>query len=264
MEVLNQGEYRGEIVFRRQFEDAIITHTHYAPSPQKGDWHYHENLHICLVFQKGRSETSKQTRYTQKGGSLFFYHAQERHRWTAAEPFAKSANIELGEDFLQANDLSEANIQTALSQRIDAKSLFLKIQKEMLANDRESQLALQALLLELVSFPVPERSSLPPAWVNKLSALLAEQWQEELSLPQIASILGVHPVTISKYFRKYFDCTLGTYRRKLKIEKSIALIKQGGQSLSEIAHYCNFADQSHFTRNFKAQTGFLPKDFRHF
>lgn len=264
MEILNRGEYTGEIILNRQFEDAIVTHTQYSLTDPPPHWHYHENLHICFVFQGGHAETPKSSRYTEKGGSIFFYHAAQKHRWTAYGPIAKSANIEIGPRFLAAYDLSAEKIKAALDQRIDAKTLFLKIQKEILTDDLNSELAIQTLLLDLVSMPVPERSSIPPRWVGDLEALLNAQWNEELSLADIAAIIQVHPVTISKYFRKYFRSTLGEYRRKLKIERSIALIKLGDKSLSEIAHYCNFADQSHFTRNFKASTGFLPKDFRNF
>jgi AraC family transcriptional regulator len=71
-----------------------------------------------------------------------------------------------------------------------------------------------------------------------------------------------HSITISKHFRKYFSCTLGKYLRKLKVEKSIPLIKNSPMSLTEIALHCGFAEQSHFTRSFKQMTSFLPKDFR--
>ncbi|MEW6737177.1 MAG: helix-turn-helix domain-containing protein [Acidobacteriota bacterium] len=40
------------------------------------------------------------------------------------------------------------------------------------------------------------------------------------------------------------------------------MIKNSQMSLTEIALHCGFADQSHFTRNFKEITGFLPKEFR--
>ncbi len=63
----------------------------------------------------------------------------------------------------------------------------------------------------------------------------------------MATIIGVHPVTISKYFPRYFSCTLGEYMRKLKIEKSLSLIKSPGNSLTNVAYACGFFDQSHFT-----------------
>ncbi len=103
-----------------------------------------------------------------------------------------------------------------------------------------------------------------PIWVIRLKELLHDNWNKEMSLAEISQIVQVHPVTVSKYFRKYFSNTLGEYRRKLKIEKSINLIKNSNKSLSEIAYNCNFSDQSHFIRNFKTHTGFLPKDFRRF
>ncbi|MFV8347795.1 AraC family transcriptional regulator [Flavobacterium sp. ZB4P13] len=33
-------------------------------------------------------------------------------------------------------------------------------------------------------------------------------------------------------------------------------------SLTDISFECGFADQSHFIRTFKQQTGFLPKKFQ--
>jgi len=44
---------------------------------------------------------------------------------------------------------------------------------------------------------------------------------------------------------------MGEYIRKLRIEKSFALLADGGLSLTDIAFTCGFADQSHFLRCFK-------------
>ncbi len=46
------------------------------------------------------------------------------------------------------------------------------------------------------------------------------------------------------------------------VERSLPLIKESRMSLSEIAHYCGFADQSHFIRCFRGATGFRPGAFR--
>ncbi|GAA3656436.1 helix-turn-helix domain-containing protein [Flavivirga jejuensis] len=83
-----------------------------------------------------------------------------------------------------------------------------------------------------------------------------------MSLNKRSKVVGLHTVTISKFFRKYFSCTLGEYQRKLKIDYSLELIKNSKMSLTEIPHYCGFTDQSHFTRIFNEMTGFLPKHFR--
>ncbi|MEN0048863.1 MAG: AraC family transcriptional regulator [Bacteroidota bacterium] len=264
MEVLSVGEYTGDIIHQLQLRDAIITNTLYSAQKNNPDWHSHENLHICFVFQGGKAETRHRTQYTERNGSIFFYHAAERHRWISPHPISKSANIEIGRSFLEQYGLKEEKIKKAIEQKANAKALILKMQKELLNPDADSFSTIQFLLLELLVESAQTRGKHPPKWVVELKILLHDHCDQEMSLADLAQILQVHPVTISKYFSKYFSCTLGAYRRKLKIEKSIDLIKNTSKSLSEIAHECGFADQSHFIRNFKVHTGFLPKTFQKF
>ncbi len=264
MIVLNKGEYTGEIIHRLHIEGSTITNTRYSTRKNNPEWHYHENLHICFVFEGGKAETRHQTTYSKKEGSIFFYHAEERHRWISPTPVSKSANIEIERSFLKKYDLTEQDIKDAIETNVNAKALILKMQKELLYLDQNKYIHLQTLLLELVSNQKQSTHRNIPRWVVLLKQLLHDKWNEVLSLQEIAILVGAHPVTISKNFRKYFHCTLGTYQRRLKIEKSIDLIKNSTFSLSEIAFYCGFTDQSHFIRNFKELTGFLPKDYRKF
>ncbi|WP_347925757.1 AraC family transcriptional regulator [Pontimicrobium sp. SW4] len=264
MKILNIGEYTGEIIHRLNVEGSIITNTHYSIKENNNDWHYHENLHICYVYEGGRADTLKESQYTQKGGSIFFYHSGEKHRWTPSSIISKSANIEVSSKFLDKYERSEDDIKNALNQNIAAKTLILKMQHEMLLNDISSSNSVHTLLLELVNDSKKIEFSAMPNWVIRLTELLHEDWNEPTSLSYLALNVGVHPVTISKNFRKYFSCTLGEYQRRIRIEKSIELIKNSNISLSEIAHLCGFADQSHFIRNFKQLTGFLPKHFQKF
>lgn len=262
MQILNAGEYTGEINQRIHIDDCIITNTSYSNPLNNPQWHYHENLHICFVFQGGKAETKTLKQYTEREGNLFFYHAEEQHRWTPSQPVSKSANIEIGPNFLETYGLTQEEVRKSIDTHISAKSLILKMQKEMLENSRPDNTSIHILLLELLSFSKKYQGDKKPAWTGKLKELLHENWNQELSLPEIANLLNVHPVTISKYFRKYFFCTYSEYRSRLKIDQSIDLIKNSSFSLSEIAFHCQFSDQSHFIRNFKKRTGFLPKDFR--
>ncbi|MEO0731312.1 MAG: AraC family transcriptional regulator [Bacteroidota bacterium] len=262
MRVLHTGEYTGEIVQKMHLEDAIITNTVYSARRSSPEWHSHENLHVCFVYEGGRAETKKAVTYTQPGGSLFFYHAGQTHRWVSPRPVSKSANLEVGNGFIRIYDLSENRIKEALRGRVDAKAIILKIQHEMLVGDGDSRPAVHALLLELFTEPAGEYRSQRPRWANRLRDILHDEWDRDLSLHELGLMTETHPVTLSKFFRKYFSCTLGAYRRKIKVARSIDLIKGSAKSLSEIAHLCNFSDHSHFTRTFKASTGFLPKSFR--
>jgi AraC family transcriptional regulator len=101
-----------------------------------------------------------------------------------------------------------------------------------------------------------------PGWVGKIREYIQDRWNEPVTLQDLSLAAGVHPITISKHFPRYFTCTLGEHLRRIKIEKALALVKSTSRSLTEIAFECGFADQSHFIRVFKVLTGFIPNDFR--
>jgi AraC family transcriptional regulator len=149
----------------------------------------------------------------------------------------------------------------ALTKNPDGKFLLLKIQQELLAGDAGSDVSIRMLLLDFISGAgklLPEQ----PIWIRRIHELLGEVWAENPSLELLSSAAGVHPVTVSKYFHKYFGCTLGQYLRKLKIEKALALMNQANCSFTEVTYHCGFADQSHFIRTFKQLTGFLPAGYK--
>lgn len=261
---LTKGKYTGRIAESINIDGNIISTTHYSDVESNCDWHFHENPHISFVFQGGDSESL--CRYSNERGDdgIFFYHAGEKHRWISPTPISKSANIEIGDAFSAKYELEESDVQKAVMNNLDAKFLILKMQQEMLFSDKDSFASIQTLLLDLFSQSRGRFEGVEPKWVGVLSELLNDRWNEQLTLPELAECADVHPVTISRYFRRYFNSTLGEYRRKLKIDKSISLVKKQELSLTEIAFLCGFADQSHFTRNFKQITGFLPSEFRKF
>lgn len=240
----------------------IVSTTQYSKESHNSSWHSHENLHFCFVFQGGGRSKSACRLNTEISDNLFFYPAGAKHIWIPNHGLSKSVNIEIGNRFFKAFDSNEERIGHSLKENPDAKFLMLKMRRELLSFDRNSECSIQTLLLELVNLPASIGGSEPPQWVRKVTEFIHDEWQRSFSLDCLSQSAGVHPVTISKYFRKYFSCTLGEYLRKLKIEKSLSLIKNTTRSLTDIALSCGFSDQSHFTRTFKQLLGFLPNEFR--
>ena len=258
----NTEKYTGKIVNRLDTDGVTVSTSHYSDEESLYDWHYHESPHICFVFQGDYFESSRRLNKQSVSG-ISFYHAGETHRWISRTPISKSANIEISGDFFNKYDFEESQIGEAVNNNLDGKLLMLKIQQEMWFDDVDGAAAIQTLLLELIAKNSKSiYDSSVPNWVLVLYNLLNDRWDEQLTLNELSTATDVHPITISKHFRKYFSCTLGEYLRKLKIDRSIPLIKNSELLLTEIAFQCGFADQSHFTRTFKQITGLLPKDFR--
>jgi AraC-like DNA-binding protein len=82
------------------------------------------------------------------------------------------------------------------------------------------------------------------------------------SLADLAAIGGVHPVHLSREFRKHYHMTIGELIRKRRIDRACELLSNSAMSLSEVALTCGFSDQSHFCAMFKSHTGLTPAKFR--
>jgi len=265
MFILNQGEYTGEIIEKRALSEGIVSTAKYTPESCNREWHSHENLHLSYVFQGGgesQSNTRAKMSLNTRFSDIYLYRAGEKHRWLPRPGVSKSINIELRPAFFENLIFDETRFESALERNIEIKFLMLKLQKEMLFADRESPETIRSLLYELGSSFSVKDTYKPPRWVGIAAEVLNDHWDKSVSLDELSVATGIHPVTISKYFRKHFFCTLGEYLRKLKIDRSLPLVKDSKKSLTEIAMTCGFSDQSHFTRTFKNVTGFLPKDFR--
>ena len=260
MKILKQGEYTATVVREKDIDGAVVVNSLSTTESFTG-WHSHENLHFCFVYE-GRSDTCRQSSYADKRGDVFFYHAGEAHRWVSPSLLSKSANIELSRDFLAKYNLNETSVHAALKNKARVLPLMIKIQSELMLGSSDSHSSLLQLLLELLSstpVAVPH-----PTWVGKIDEVLNDMWNEWISLEQVSEMTGLHVVTISRSFRNYFGCTFGEYRRRLKIERSLSLIKETRMSLTEIANFCGFSDQSHFSRIFKGMTGMSPRRYREF
>lgn len=104
-----------------------------------------------------------------------------------------------------------------------------------------------------------------PTWAQELKEIIQDQIDTNLtlSLKEVSKSLKVHPTYLSREFSKYFDdLSFGEYIRKLRIDKSIAMMKETTYSLTEIAYLTGFSDPSHFNRIFKAHTGKTPAAYR--
>jgi AraC family transcriptional regulator len=223
--------------------------------------HAHVNPHFTLLLQGGTLEKSRRGQFERRAGEVVFFHAGEEHQNSHTLLPSKNINLEFSAPFLRSYDLEEATLARAARLYPGVAFLPLRVYKELLAGDAYSADSVVMLLLGVLN-QAPNTSRVPPAWVERVRQLLHEQWGQPVSLGQLAMVAGVHPVTISKYFPRYFSATLGEYVRRLKVTKALALIKNSPLSLTEVAYACGFCDQIHFTRTFQRQTGLLPKEYK--
>jgi len=261
MLTLHKNIYLGTVVDATDAEGFHIGRVSYKGDGSCDDMHCHENPHISFVLKGGNIEKRKNTEFERFPGRVTFYQSGEPHQNIYKSAGSSHINIELAPSYLKDNLLDAVKIEAHCRLNPDIKFLILKIYKELLIDDDFSGCSIKLLLLELLSGD-RQLPAQRPAWINMLEQVLNDRWNEVLSLQDLSAMVGVHPITISKHFSRYFNCTIGEYMRKLRINRAIALVKSSRTSLTDISYECGFADQSHFTRTFKYMTGFLPRQYQ--
>lgn len=100
------------------------------------------------------------------------------------------------------------------------------------------------------------------AWVARVRDELASRALGPVHLASLASASGVDPATLSNAFRTTYGCTPREFIRRQRVAWASGPLRHSRRPLSAIALDAGFADQAHFTRSFKRETGLTPGQFR--
>lgn len=259
---LRSNEYLGSIDTIRRFDGFTLSGLTADPNELTNVMpHCHENSIISFILAGDSVETVGRDTNMRHAGDLKFYRAGEFHQVVIKRFPSRNINFEIKHDLLDKYNIRQCDVEFAIKNGPHALSTFMRTYREMGTNDQLTDTSIEILLLGLIGDS--SRSVLKkPRWMELVGQILNDRWNLTTTLQSLSTEVGVHPVTISKYFSRYYYCTLGEYLRKLRIEKSLPLIRNSQMSLTEISIHCGFADQSHFTRNFKRITGFLPREFK--
>lgn len=251
MNKLKTGEFYGTHYQKLAFENLIITDTEY--SHRKVDWHCHENPYFTYLLQGKLFESNKKESYYLESGDLLFHNWQDAHYNIKPPEFTRGFHIEINQEWFLNFDIQLKDFEGSTNLKNPMiKNLMNQIFIETKINDQYSNLSIESSLINIFNTikKSTEKQSKVPIWVKKLQELLFEE-NIDYSLNNLSSVLGLHPVHLSREFRKYFGTSLGNYLRLIKINKAFNLIVSNKLSMTEICYQCGFYDQSHFITNFK-------------
>lgn len=252
---LAAGQYSGRIDQTIALDGLITTITNYSADDCFQEFHYHENAVISFVLEGGNAESRKNSSFERKPGDIACFAPGEWHRTLPGAPSCRNINLEIPEHFLSSYDLIRLHIS-------NYKLNMLRIFNDVRTGSYLAGTSIMMSVLDLLSQVEDTYACKKTLWAKRLEELLHDEWDRNFTLRELSEIVQVHPVTISKNFASYFGMSFGRYQRKIRIEHSLPLLKDTSMPLTSIAFRCGFADQSHFIRNFKLFTGFLPSQFR--
>jgi AraC family transcriptional regulator len=100
-----------------------------------------------------------------------------------------------------------------------------------------------------------------PRWLGRVLERIHSHPASE-SLGAVAADLGLHPVHVSRMFKRHAGMTVSQYLRELRLQRATRAVLESQQPLAALAEDHGFADQSHMTREFARATSWSPAKLR--
>ncbi len=147
----------------------------------------------------------------------------------------------------------------------EALWLVKRLYAEFLKSTPGRILRIEAIILQLLAVTARarrEKMGNACLWLRRVRETIDNCYLSDYHLSDLASIAGVHRVHLVREFRKHYGTTIGEHIRKLRVDHASQLLGQTNLRLREIAAECRFADQSHFTKQFKKLSGLTPAEYR--
>jgi AraC-like DNA-binding protein len=91
---------------------------------------------------------------------------------------------------------------------------------------------------------------------------MRDNYHRTIENSQMAALAHMSVRAFERKFADSFQLTPQKYLRKLRLRMASRALVYSSQSLVETALSCGFADQSHFTREFRRHFGRPPREYR--
>jgi AraC family transcriptional regulator len=145
--------------------------------------------------------------------------------------------------------------------------LARRLAREARSPDALAPLAAEAVALELLigarrAQRGGDAAPAPGRWLARARDFVHDRFLDRLTIADVAAAAGVHPGHLCRAFRRQYHAGVASYLRRLRLEWAAAELVRSERPLSSIALAAGFADQSHFTRAFRAHVGLTPARFR--
>jgi AraC family transcriptional regulator len=259
---LAPGTFYGETLGRHQAGGFTLSETRYRAASSLPS-HSHESGYLGFILKGSYLEKYDGKIRSCEPQMILYHPADELHSQFFDRTTVHLFRVEISFERLNNYDLIidgrdfRGGLPVALAQNL---------YREFRHDDPFSDLAIEGLALELLANLARDsrshESTYPQAWLRRAYELVRSRYLERFTLNEIASEVGVHPVTLAREFRKHYGSTIGHMVRQERIGFACGRLRTSGESLGSIAIAAGFYDQSHFAKVFKQFVGVTPACYR--
>ncbi len=97
--------------------------------------------------------------------------------------------------------------------------------------------------------------------IRKAQQYISENVRSKLSVPLVAKNTDVSASYLTSLFHKHLQISPGEYIRRVKLQESKQMIREGNMNFSQIAQTLQYSTIHHFSRQFKEKFGITPTEY---
>lgn len=98
--------------------------------------------------------------------------------------------------------------------------------------------------------------------LNRIFKYTLENINENVSLSEVSSLIGICPHAFCRYFKLHTRKTYKEFVNEIRISNVCRMLRETELSVNEIAYSNGFSSLSHFTRTFKRYNQYTPSEYR--
>lgn len=245
--------------------------------------HYHTGYEIILVEEGEIDAIIGNKRYRAGAGSVVCIGNLDEHNVEVITPPYRRLYLIL--DSAQTDRMMESHALLALFKTrtedffpivkldeqgfAEAKDLTMRILEEANAAQPYAEKVIESLvctlLVKLFRAMQPSLTFLSAPQYSvaaNVQTFLDENFQETITLEEIAARFFVNKYYLSHIFKQYTGYSVMQYLQKARLAYAKKLLSSTNLSVRDISTQCNFGDESNFIRCFKREYAATPLSYR--
>ena len=209
-----------------------------------------------------------------KAGDMFLlfpgvwhtYHPDPRLGWKSRWIGFKGKNMD---DRVRAGFLSPEKPIYHIGFSSEIESLYMRAYKVAVEEAAFSQQVMAGIVNDLIGMMYSLQRNIELSkdqnqvdMVSKARMLIRDSLEKELTIQQIAKLLGISYSSFRKLFKEYTGLSPATYQQELRLLRAKELLTTTEFSIKQIAYRLQFESPDYFSAKFKAKMGYKPSELR--
>jgi AraC-like DNA-binding protein len=254
------------------------------PPEPMGRIHHHHEVELNYVFRGGITYLHRGTVRRLESKRLAVFWGSTPHSLVAVDPYTEMAWITVPLAWVWSWGLPERFVRELMhgnwwyappnfGERFQVRAWVKELSNPTRPQQRRLLLELEACFLWLAEQESPVRPDSPSRWgegestvslqkVERMAKCMAERFQENLTVADIAKAANLHPNYAMPLFRRHCGVTIRDYLLQYRMTHAQRLLLTTDQKVIDVALASGFSSQSSFYAAFVRLVKDTPQAFR--